>query len=175
MPFCVVLACDPYANGRALFKEVSSCPIILSSAPALLDHIRASDVTSPMSGYLIHLHQYISTEPTHRFWDIQAQIVTQLRIIRALSIVVAFVHRDHDCHAVGVNFTQHLRSDGWVLSDTTISFPSFGDSVSDSCWLIVAIHSNAETNCRAFKIKPPRKLSQNPSLDTSGRHSTSQN
>ena len=50
MPFCVVLACDPYKNGRALFKEVSSCPTILSSAPALLDHIRASGVTSPMTG-----------------------------------------------------------------------------------------------------------------------------
>jgi hypothetical protein len=50
MPFCVVLACDPYKNGRALFKEVSSCPTILSSAPALLDHIRASGVTSHMTG-----------------------------------------------------------------------------------------------------------------------------
>jgi len=57
MPFCVILACDPYVNGRALFKEVSSCPTILSSAPALLDHIRASGVTSPMSGYLIHSHR----------------------------------------------------------------------------------------------------------------------
>jgi len=162
MPFCVVLACDPYVNGRALFKEVSSCPTILSSAPALLDHIRASGVTSPMTGYLIHLHRYISTEPTHRFWNIQAQIGTQLRIIRALSMVVAFVHPNHDCCAVGINFTQRLRSDGWVLSDTTISFPSFGDSVSGSCWLIVAIHFNAETDCRAFEIKtPPHKFTQN--------------
>ncbi len=122
MPFCVVLACDPYANGWALFKKVSSCPTILSSAPALLDHIRVSGVTSPMTGYLIHSHRYIRTEPTHRFWDIQAQIVAQLCIIHALSMVVAFVHPDHDCRAVGINFTQHLRSAGWVLSDTTILF-----------------------------------------------------
>jgi hypothetical protein len=155
MPFCVVLACDPYTNGWALFKEVSSCPTILPSALALLDHIRASGITSPMTGYLIHLHRYLSTELTHRFWDIQAQIVIQLRIIRALLMVIAFVHPDHDCRAVGINFTQRLCSDGWILSNTTISFPSFGDSVSGSCRLIVAIHSNAETNCCAFEIKTP--------------------
>ena len=175
IPFCVVLAWDPYANGRALFKEVSSCPTILPSAPALLDHILASGVTSLLTGYLIHSHRYISTELTHRFWDTPAQIVTQLRIIRTLSMVVAFVHPDHDCRAVGINFTQHLHSDGWVLSDTTISFPSFGDSVPGSCRLIVAIHSNAETDCRAFETKTPPQINQTPLLDTSGRHSTSQN
>ncbi len=56
MPFCVALACNPYANGRALFKEVSLCLTIFSSAPTLLDHICASGVTSPMTGYVIHLH-----------------------------------------------------------------------------------------------------------------------
>jgi hypothetical protein len=162
MPFCVVLACNPYANGRALFQEVSLCPTILSSAPALLNHICASGVTSPMTGYLIHLHRYLSTEPTNRFWEIQAQIVTQLWIIHALSMVVAFVHPDHDCRAVGINFTQRLRSDGWVLSDTKISFPSFGDSVSGSCWLIVAIHSNAEPDCRMFEIKTPPQIKPKP-------------
>jgi hypothetical protein len=54
MPFNIVLACDPYANGWALFKEISLCPTILSSAPALLDHIHASGITAPLTGYLIH-------------------------------------------------------------------------------------------------------------------------
>ncbi len=138
------------------------CPTILSSAPALLDHIRASGVTSPMTGYVIHLHGYTSTEPTHRFWEIQAQIVIQLQIIRALLMVVAFVHPDHDCRAVGINFTQRLRSDGWVLSNTHISFTSFGDSVSGSCRLIVSILSNAETNCCALEIKTPPQIIPQP-------------
>jgi hypothetical protein len=162
MPFCVVLACNPYANGQALFKEVSLCPTILSSAPALLDHIRASGVTSPMTGYVIHSHRYTSTEPTHRFWETQAQIVIQLRIIRALSMVVAFVHPDHDCCAVGINFTQRLHSDGWVISDTQIAFTSFRDSVSGSCRLIDAIHSNAETDCCALEIKTPPQIIPQP-------------
>ena len=46
MPFCVVLACDPYSSGR----ELCSCPTILSSAPALLDHIHASCGLLPNDG-----------------------------------------------------------------------------------------------------------------------------
>jgi hypothetical protein len=130
MPFNILLACDPYANGQALFKEISLCPTILSSALALLDHIRASGVTAPMTGYLIHSHQYTSMEPTHRFWDIQAHIIIQLRLICSLLMVVAFFHPDHDCHAVSLNFTQQLHSDGWIITDRQISFPSFGDSIS---------------------------------------------
>jgi hypothetical protein len=107
MLFNIVTACNPYANGWALFKEISLCPTILSSAPALLDHIRASGITAPLTGYLIHLHRYTSMEPTHRFWEIQeAHIVIQLQIICSLLMVIAFVHPDHDCYAVTLNFTQ---------------------------------------------------------------------
>jgi hypothetical protein len=106
MPFKIVLPCNPYENGRALFTEISSCPTILSSAPALLDHICASRNTALLAGYLIHSHWYMSTEPTHRFWEIKAHIILQLHTIRSLSMVVAFVHPDHDFRAVSVNFTQ---------------------------------------------------------------------
>jgi hypothetical protein len=77
-------------------------------------------------------------------------------------MVVAFIHPDHNCRAVGINFTQRLHSDGWVISDTQIAFTSFGDSVSGSCRLIVAIHSNAETNCRALEIKTPPQIIPQP-------------
>jgi hypothetical protein len=40
LPFNVVLACNPFANKWALFKDVCTCPMILSSMPLLrLDHI----------------------------------------------------------------------------------------------------------------------------------------
>jgi hypothetical protein len=45
MPFEIMLACNPCANGRALFTEISSCPTILSCVPALLNHIHASKNT----------------------------------------------------------------------------------------------------------------------------------
>ena len=58
LPFSVVLACDPLDYGRALFHDFSKCPTILSSAGALLNHIRASGDQSPLDGCLIHSHRY---------------------------------------------------------------------------------------------------------------------
>ncbi len=55
-PFSIRLACNPYARGRALFHEVAKCSTVLPSAGALLDHISASGITSPVNGYLIHSH-----------------------------------------------------------------------------------------------------------------------
>jgi hypothetical protein len=162
MPFDIVLACNPYANGLALFTEICSCPTILSSAPTLLDHVCVSGNTALLTGYLIHSHWYMSTKPTHHFWDIQAHIVLQLHAIQSLSMVVAVVHPDHDCHAVGINFTQCLRSSGWVITDTHISFASFGDLVSGSCRLIIAVHSNTEENCCPLEIRTPPQLPSQP-------------
>ncbi len=64
MSFYVVIGCDLFANRRALFKEICACPAILSSTPALLDHVCGSGITTPLTGYLILLHRYTSTEPT---------------------------------------------------------------------------------------------------------------
>jgi hypothetical protein len=96
MLFCVVLACDPYSNRRTLFWSMTLCKHILDGASLLLDRIRHSGIMSKLTGYIIHSQRQSSTEPTKQFWDIQSQIVTQLRIARALLLVVAFVHPDHD-------------------------------------------------------------------------------
>jgi hypothetical protein len=106
MPFKIMLACNPYTICCALFTEISSYPTILCSAPALLNHIRASGNTALLAGYLIHSHRYTSTEPTHCFWEIQAHILLQLHTICSLSMIVAFVHPDHHGRAGSVNFTQ---------------------------------------------------------------------
>jgi hypothetical protein len=154
----VVLSCDPFANGRALFKQFTKCPTILSSAPALLDHVRGSGITSKLTGYMIHSHRYTTSEPTTCFWDVQASIVTQLWLIWLLSIVLAFVHPNHDSRAVSTGFLQHLRKDGWVCSDMVISYPAFGDSVSGSCCLIAVVHSNTESSCKPIEFKNPPPL-----------------
>jgi hypothetical protein len=80
-PFHVVLACNPFVNGRALFWELTSCSPIHSSAASLLDHVRALGITSKLTDYLIHSHHYYISEPTKRFWELQCQIVKQLQII----------------------------------------------------------------------------------------------
>jgi hypothetical protein len=63
----VVLSSDPFANKRALFKQFTKCPTILSSAPALLDHVRGSGITSKLAGYMIHSHSYTTSELTTCF------------------------------------------------------------------------------------------------------------
>jgi hypothetical protein len=154
-PFNVVLACDPFVHGRALFRKLLDCQIISDSASAMLDHIRSSGITSQLMGYTIHSHRYVSSEPTSRFWEIQYNITKQLWLIRSLSIVVAFVHPDHNCRAVSLSFEKRLRTDRWIISDKTISYPDYGDSTPDSCRLILGVHSNTKPSCTAIEIIPP--------------------
>ncbi len=35
LPFTIVLACDPYSHGRALFHEIANCATVLSGAGEL--------------------------------------------------------------------------------------------------------------------------------------------
>jgi len=46
LPFKIFLACDLYVNSRALFRKLTDCPTVIDGASALLDHIRASGITS---------------------------------------------------------------------------------------------------------------------------------
>jgi hypothetical protein len=107
LPIQVVLACDPFEYGRALFHEFVRCPTVLHSATSLLDHIRGSGDQGHVHGYLIHSHRYQSSEPTSIFWGLQASIVQQLQLIWHLHLFVAFVHPDHDSRIVS-KFTSHL-------------------------------------------------------------------
>ena len=161
--FAIVVASDPYVSGRKLFRELTDCPTVLDSASALLNHVRESGITSPLTGYIIHSHRYASTKPTTRFLDIQCNIVRQMHIIRSLSLVVAFVHPDNDGRAVTTAFIKRLSADGWIFNDTSIDYGSYGDTIPGNSRLIVGVHSNTEERCKAFELKtppptPPRPL-----------------
>jgi hypothetical protein len=153
LPFKAVLSCDPFVYDHALFHKLSECKLILTSAPATLDHIRGSGITLKMAGYIIHSHWYTSTEPTSRFLDIQSNIMRQLCITQSLSIVIAFVHLDYNCRAVSLTFVKCLHADGWIINDTNISYPTFGDSILKGCQLFVGVCSNTEPTCQAFELK----------------------
>jgi hypothetical protein len=171
----VVLSGNPFANGRALFKQFTKCPTILSSTPALLDHVLGSGITSKLTRCMIHSHCHTTSKPTTCFWDIQASIVTQLRLIRSLSIVLAFVHPDHDSRTVSNGFLLRLRKDGWVCSDMVVSYPNFGDSVSGSCHLIAAVHSNTKSSCKPIEFKTPPPMPSVGLGDFFGLHSIGPN
>ncbi len=150
----MLLACDPFVYGRALFKEFTQCPIILPSATALLNHIRGSGIQSPIDGYLIHLHWYQSSKPTTIFWTIQASIVIQLQAIRKLSLFVTFIHPDHDGHSV-LKFVSQLSTAGWIISTTLCSFPDYGNSVAGGTSIIEGIHTNTQSKVKKLQFRIP--------------------
>jgi hypothetical protein len=154
LPFCITLGCNPFASGRALFKEVCECPTILSSAPALPDHVCGSGITAPLAGYLIHSHRYSGTDPASKFWEVQANIVLQLHLIRNLSIVVAWVHPDHDGRSFSTFLTK-LKASGWIATDSLLRFGAFNDTITVTHCLVMAIHSNVEERCKPLKLRIP--------------------
>jgi len=154
LPFRIVLACDPFEYGRALFNEFASCPTVLSSASSLLDHIRGSGDHGHLDGYLIHSHRYQSSKPTSAFWGIQASIVRQLQLIRRLTLFVAFVHPDHDGRSVS-KFVSQLKSNGWITSTTACTFPALGDSVIGSTSVIVGIHDSTQSKVEPLTFRFP--------------------
>lgn len=91
---------------------------------------------------------------THSFWQLQASLITELRNIRNLSMFVAFVHPDHDGRPVSL-FIKSLRRLHWVISDTKLSFPTFGDSVASSSRLLIGVHSDTDSQVEECRIPTP--------------------
>ncbi len=161
LPFHVRLACDPYKSGRSLFQEFTSCKQIFSSATNFLNHIRASGDTSVIHGYLIHSNCYQSSKTTSKFWQLQTSIISQLQQVRSLSIIIAMVHPDNDGRSVKT-FATNLKSNGWVVSSSDVSYPDLGNSIAGSCQLILGTHSSCVANVEPLLLKHPPAISSRP-------------
>jgi len=108
-------------------------------------------------GYLVHAQSYRSRIAARNYWDMQASVIAQLRQIRSLSIFVVFVHPEQDNVPV-TRFLSTTSRDGWEISDTTLHFPDYGDSVASDGRCIVGVHSNTENNVKPLALKtPPRQ------------------
>jgi hypothetical protein len=154
LPFRVVLCADAFVEGRALFKEFTNCPLILSGVKELYDHVRRSGDRSKLDGYLLHSHRFAQSSATHNFWQLQASLITELRNIRYLSMFVVFVHPDHDGRPVSLSI-KSLCSLHWVISDTKLSFPTFGDSVASGSRLLIGVHSDTDSSVDECCIPTP--------------------
>jgi hypothetical protein len=161
IPFRIVLAADAFSEGRALFKEFAKCPIILNGAKELYDYVRRSGDRSQLDGYLIHSHRFPTTSSTRTFWQLQASIITEMRTARSLSLFVALVHSDHDGRAIGL-FSQAMTKQGWVMSNSLIYFPDFGDSVAGSCRVLVGVHTETDSAVEPILIPAPPPRSPTP-------------
>ena len=126
-----MLAADPFLQGRFLFKEFTGCSRILPGVKELYDHIKSSGLSSVLQGYILHSHCLLPGNSTKNFWQIQAIIVSELRKIRSLLDVIAFVYPDHDS-GVTRRLTASLCCDGWLVTDHYLCFSDYGDSVAET-------------------------------------------
>jgi len=95
------------------------------------------------------------------FWKLQLSIFAQLRLIRSLSIVVAVAIPDHDGRSISA-FTRGLTAANWKLSSREVSYQDIGDSIADSCTIIIAIHSSCASNVEPITLKTPPSVTPQP-------------
>ena len=60
------------------------------------------------------------------------------------------------------SFAKKLTADGWLVNDTQISFPDYGDSVVGLYRVIVTVHSNSEPDCSLLELRPPPQVPSRP-------------
>ena len=154
LPFHISMACDTSEAGRSLFAEFAPDAKVFSSGNDFLHHIRASGETSVIHGYLINSYRFLTSEVTSAFWKHQLAIITQLRLIRSLSLIVAIVIPDHDGRSVKA-FIRGLKNAHWKVSSRDTSYVEVGDSVVDSCTIIIAVHSSSASAVEPLSLHTP--------------------
>jgi len=163
LPFHICLACDRYESGQSLFHEFATIAKIFNSGNDFLQHIRASGDTSVLHGYLINSYRFQTSEVTTSFWKVQLSIIAQLCLIWLLSIVLAIIIPDHNGSSISA-FQQGLTSAHWKVSSREVSYTEIGDSVANSCTIIIAIHSSFSQRCQADLAQ------DSPFSDTTANH-----
>ena len=83
LPFDILIAADPDASGRALFKDVGHVPIVLESCHDLLSHISSIKTDYVLDGYIIHFPRTIKHDSHLTFWRLQANVIQAMRSRRS--------------------------------------------------------------------------------------------
>jgi hypothetical protein len=161
LSFTIRVGCDTTQRGRSLFGEFAPNARIFSTGNELLNHIHASGNQSVLHGYLINTFRFRTTEITKAFWDLQLQIVAQLRLIRSTSVVVGIIIPDLDGAATR-KFVSGLERAHWVVSRHVVKYADVGDSVDDSCVILTATHKSCALTVEPIKLIMPPKPEPKP-------------
>jgi hypothetical protein len=120
------LACNPYEFGHLLFQEFISCSQIFNSPNNMPYRICASGDTLVFHAYQMYSHWFQNSKITTTFWQVQAAIISQLRLVCLLSIIINTIHPDHnDCSVK--TFSSNLKSSGWILSYSDVHYLDLGN------------------------------------------------
>jgi hypothetical protein len=147
--------------GRSLFHKFAASAKVFNSGNNLLNHIRASGNISVIHGYLINSYRFQTSKVTTSFWKLQLSIIAQLRLIRLLPIVVAIIIPDHDGRSISA-FTQGLTAANWKVSLREVLYSKIGNSIANSCSIIIAIHSSCASAVKPITLKTPPSLNPRP-------------
>jgi hypothetical protein len=161
LPFHIGLAWDTSKAGRSLFAEFAPSARVFGSGNDLLHYIRASGETSVIHGYLINSYCFLTSNVTSAFWKLQLAIVVQLRLIRSLLLIVAIIIPDHDGQSVR-EFIRGLKAAHWKVLSRDTSYVKIGDSVVDSCTVIIAIHLSAASAVKPLALQTPPLVQAKP-------------
>jgi hypothetical protein len=85
----------------------------------------------------------------------------QLRLIRYLLVLITIIMPDHDGRSVK-SFIQRLSTAHWKVSSRDISYPEIGDSIVDSCRIIIAIHLSSALVVEPIVLKTPPAVQPRP-------------
>ena len=91
----------------------------------------------------------------------QLSIISQLRLIRSLSVIVAIVIQDHDGQCVKL-FIRGLKAAHWIVLSRKVLYPEIGDTVAESCFVIIAVHSSCSSSAKLIILKTPPSTSPRP-------------
>jgi hypothetical protein len=165
LPFTIRLAFNSTERGSSLFHELACAATVFGSGNDLLNHIRVSGDQSTISGYLINPYQFQTSEVTTKFWKLQLSIISQLRLIRSLSVIVAIaiaiVIHYHDSRSIKM-FIQVLKAAHWIVFSREVSYPEIEDTVADYCYVITAVHSSCSSTVKPIILKTPPRTSPQP-------------
>jgi hypothetical protein len=111
---------------------------------------------------MIHSPCFQTSNTTTKFWQVQAAIISDLCLVRSLSIVVATIHPDHNGCSVKT-FSTNLKSTGWIISSMDVHYPDLGNTVAGHCCIITAVHSSCASTVKPLQLKrlplvPPHPL-----------------
>jgi hypothetical protein len=155
------LACDTFDARRSLFAEFLPDAKVFSSGNDFLHHIRASGETSIIHSYLINSYCFLTSKVTTAFWKLQLAIIMQLCLIRLLSLIVAIVIPNHDRQSVKT-FLCGLTITNWKVSSLNVSYLKIGNSIVDSCTVIIAVHLSSALVVELIVLKTPPAVCPKP-------------
>jgi hypothetical protein len=171
LPFHISLVCDTSKAGCLLFAEFAPSATVFSSSNVLLQHVKASGEISVIHGYLINSYCFLTSKITTGFWKLQLAIIMQLRLIQSLLVIVALVMPDHNGRSIK-SFIRGLSTANWKVSSWDIYYTKIGDSIVDSCTVIIAVHSSSASVVGPLVLKTPPAVHPMLIASTYGSHST---